>query len=159
MIADASHEWSKIGFVLSGGAGAFTASDQAEKLIDLVFALKSQFRPNAHFVMNRRTLSGVRKLNDGDGNDLWRPGAAVEAASQLGYPVTEIEDMLDIAANAFSIAFGDFRRGYLIVDRQGAHGLRDPYSVKPYVLFYTTKREEGWAQNFDAIKVMNSLAS
>jgi len=67
--------------------------------------------------------------------------------------VTEIEDRPDIAANAFAIAFGDFRRGYLIVDRQGARVLRDPYSLKRYVLFYTTKRVGRGAQNFDAIKV------
>ena len=159
MIADASHAWDKIGFILSGGAGAFAASNPADKLIDLVYALKSQFRANARFVMNRRTVSAVRKLKDGDGNYLWRPGAAGEAASLLGYPVTEIEDMPDIAANSFSIAFGDFRRGYLIVDRQGARVLRDPYSLKPYVLFYTTKRVGGGVQNFDAIKVMKFAAS
>jgi HK97 family phage major capsid protein len=159
MIADASHAWDKIGFILSGGAAAFAASDPADKLIDLVYALKSQFRANARFVMNRRTVSAVRKLKDGDGNYLWRPGGAGEAASLLGYPVTEIEDMPDIAANAFAIAFGDFRRGYLIVDRQGARVLRDPYSLKPYVLFYTTKRVGGGVQNFDAIKVMKFAAS
>ena len=159
MIADASHAWDKIGFILSGGAGAFAASNPADKLIDLVYALKSQFRANARFVMNRRTVSAVRKLKDGDGNYLWRPGAAGEAASLLGYPVTEIEDMPDIAANSFSVAFGDFRRGYLIVDRQGARVLRDPYSLKPYVLFYTTKRVGGGVQNFDAIKVMKFAAS
>ncbi len=159
MIADASHAWDKIGFILSGGAGAFAASNPADKLIDLVYALKSQFRANARFVMNRRTVSAVRKLKDSDGNYLWRPGAAGEAASLLGYPVTEIEDMPDIAANSFSVAFGDFRRGYLIVDRQGARVLRDPYSLKPYVLFYTTKRVGGGVQNFDAIKVMKFAAS
>jgi HK97 family phage major capsid protein len=159
MIADGSHAWDKIGFTLSGGAGAFAASNPADKLIDLVYSLKSQFRANARFVMNRRTVSAVRKLKDGDGNYLWRPGGAGEAASLLGYPVTEIEDMPDIAANAFSIAFGDFRRGYLIVDRQGARVLRDPYSQKPYVLFYTTKRVGGGVQNFDAIKVMKFAAS
>jgi HK97 family phage major capsid protein len=159
MIADASHDWDKIGFILSGGAGAFASSDPADRLIDLVYALKSQFRANARFVMNRRTVSVVRKLKDADGAYLWRPGAAGEAASLLGYPVTEIEDMPDIAANAFSIAFGDFRRGYLIVDRQGARVLRDPYSQKPYVLFYTTKRVGGGVQNFDAIKVMKFAAS
>jgi len=109
--------------------------------------------------MNRRTVSAVRKLKDGDGNYLWRPGAAGESASLLGYAVTEIEDMPDIGANSFSIGFGDFRRGYLIVDRQGARVLRDPYSLKPYVLFYTTKRVGGGVQNFDAIKVMKFAAS
>ncbi len=104
--------------------------------------------------MNRRYRLLVRKLKDGDDNYLWRPGGPrARLASLLGYPVTEIEDMPDIAANSFSIAFGDFRRGYLIVDRQGAQVLRDPYSLKPYVLFYTTKRVGGGVQNFDAIKL------
>ena len=159
MIADASHAWDKIGFILSGSAGAFASSNPADRLIDLVYSLKSQFRPNARFVMNRRTVSAVRKLKDSDDNYLWRPGAAGESASLLGYPVTEIEDMPDIAANAYAIAFGDFRRGYLIVDRQGARVLRDPYSLKPYVLFYTTKRVGGGVQNFDAIKVMKFASS
>ena len=159
MVADGSHAWDKIGFILSGGAGAFASSNPADKLIDLVYALKSQYRANARFVMNRRTVSAVRKLKDGDGNYLWRPGAAGESASLLGYSVTEIEDMPDIGANSFSIGFGDFRRGYLIVDRQGARVLRDPYSLKPYVLFYTTKRVGGGVQNFDAIKVMKFSGS
>ena len=158
-IADASHAWDKIGFILSGADGAFASSDPADKLIDLVYSLKSQFRANARFVMNRRTVSAVRKLKDGDDNYLWRPGMAGEAASLLGYPVTEIEDMPDMAEDSFSIAFGDFRRGYLIVDRQGARVLRDPYSMKPYVLFYTTKRVGGGVQNFDAIKLMKFAAS
>jgi HK97 family phage major capsid protein len=159
MIADASHAWDKIGFILSGAAGAFASSNPADKLIDLVYALKPQFRANGRFVMNRRTISAVRKLKDGDDNYLWRPGMGGESASLLGYPVTEIEDMPDVAANSFAIAFGDFKRGYLIVDRQGARVLRDPYSVKPYVLFYTTKRVGGGVQNFDAIKVMKFAAS
>jgi HK97 family phage major capsid protein len=77
----------------------------------------------------------------------------------LTYPVVEAEDMPDIAANAFAIAFGDFRRGYLIVDRQGVRVLRDPFSAKPYVLFYTTKRVGGGVQDFDAIKLMKFAAS
>jgi HK97 family phage major capsid protein len=159
MIADASHAWDKIGFILSGADGAFASSNPADKLIDLVYALRSQFRPNARFTMNRRTVSAVRKLKDGDGNYLFSPGGAGEAATVLGYPVTEIEDMPDIATGAYAVAFGDFRRGYLIVDRQGARVLRDPYSAKPYVLFYTTKRVGGGVQNFDAIKVMKFSAS
>ena len=79
---------------------------------------------------------------------------AGQPASLLGYPVTEAEDMPDMAANAFAIAFGDFRRGYLIADRQGIRVLRDPFSAKPYVLFYTTKRVGGGVQNFEAIKLM-----
>ncbi len=154
-IADnASAVWGEIGSVASGGSGDFAASDPADALIDLIYAPKAQFRANGRFVMNRRTLSAVRKLKDSSGQYVWRPGMAGEAATVLGYPVTEIEDMPDIGAGNAAIAFGDFRKGYLIVDRQGARVLRDPYSAKPYVLFYTTKRVGGGVQNFDAIKVM-----
>lgn len=90
---------------------------------------------------------------------LWRPGGAGESASLLGYPVTEIEDMPDIAANAFAIAFGDFRRGCLIVDRQGARVLHDPYSLNPYALFCATKRAGRAVQDFGTIKVMKFAAT
>ncbi|MEM6627995.1 MAG: phage major capsid protein [Pseudomonadota bacterium] len=152
--ADASHTWGEIGFVASGGTGDFASSDPADAIIDLIYAPKPQFRANGRFVMNRRTVSAVRKLKDSSGQYLWSPGAAGEPATVFGYPITEIEDMPDIAAGEAAIAFGDFRKGYLIVDRQGARVLRDPYSAKPYVLFYTTKRVGGGVQNFDAIKVM-----
>jgi len=147
---DASHQWGEIGSV----TGDFTASDPADQLIDLIYAPKSQFRANGRFVMNRRTVSAVRKLKDSDGRYLWQPGTGGEAANLLGYPVSEVEDMPDIGAGNAAIAFGDFRRGYLVVDRQGARVLRDPFSAKPYVLFYTTKRVGGGVQNFDAIKLM-----
>ena len=160
IVADASQAWGDIGYVASGAAGAFAASSPADKLIDLIYAPKAQFRPNGRFVMNRKTVSTVRKFKDADGNYIWLPATRPgETASLLGYPVTEIETMPDIAANSHAIAFGDFQRGYLIVDRAGVRVLRDPYSAKPYVLFYTTKRVGGGVQNFDAIKVMKFSAS
>ena len=160
IVADASQTWGDIGYVASGAAGAFAASSPADRLIDLIYAPKAQFRPNGRFVMNRKTVSAVRKFKDADGNYIWSPASRPgETASLLGYPVTEIETMPDIAANSHAIAFGDFQRGYLIVDRAGVRVLRDPYSAKPYVLFYTTKRVGGGVQNFDAIKVMKFAAS
>jgi HK97 family phage major capsid protein len=160
MVADVSHAWGGIGYVASGAAGAFSATSPADRLIDLIYAPGAQYRPGGRFVMNRKTVSTVRKFKDADGNYIWSPATrAGETASLLGYPVTEIETMPDIAANSFAIAFGDFQRGYLIVDRAGVRVLRDPYSAKPYVLFYTTKRVGGGVQNFDAIKVMKFAAS
>lgn len=160
IVADASHAWGDLGYVASGAAGAFAASSPTDRLIDLIYAPKAQFRPNGRFVMNRKTVSAVRKFKDADGNYIWSPATRPgETASLLGYPVTEIETMPDIAANSYAIAFGDFQRGYLIVDRAGVRVLRDPYSAKPYVLFYTTKRVGGGIQNFDAIKVMKFAAS
>ena len=150
IVAEASHVWGKIGSV----AGDFTLDDAADQIIDLIYTPKSQFRAGARFVMNRRTVSAVRKLKDVDGRYLWQPGSGGEPATIMGYAVTEMEDMPDIGASNAAIAFGDFRRGYLIADRQGARVLRDPYSAKPYVLFYTTKRVGGGVQNFDAIKTM-----
>ena len=160
IVADASAVWGEIGYVASGGAGAFAGSSPTDRLIDLVYAPKAQYRPNGRFVMNRRTVSAVRKFKDADGNYIWQPAQrAGDTASLLGYRVTEIETMPDVAANSAAIAFGDFQRGYLIVDRAGVRVLRDPYSAKPYVLFYTTKRVGGGVQNFDAIKVMKFSAS
>ncbi|WIY70303.1 phage major capsid protein [Aquidulcibacter paucihalophilus] len=160
IVADASAVWGEIGHVASGAAGAFASTSPTDRLIDLVYAPKAQYRPNGRFVMNRKTVSAVRKFKDADGNYIWQPAQrAGETASLLGYRVTEIETMPDIAANSAAIAFGDFQRGYLIVDRAGVRVLRDPYSAKPYVLFYTTKRVGGGVQNFDAIKVMKFAAS
>lgn len=150
----------EIGYVASGAVGAFAAANPADKILDLIYAPKQAYRANGRFVLNRRTLSIVRKFKDQDGNYLWQPSLAAGSPSTLfGYPVTEVEEMPDVAANAYAIAFGDFGRGYLIVDRQGVRILRDPYSAKPYVLFYTTKRVGGGVQNFDAIKLLKFAAS
>lgn len=158
-VANASWAWGKIGFVTSGAAGAFPASNPGDKILDLVYAAKAPYRANGTFMMSRATVSAVRKLKDGQGNYLWQPANAPgEWPSLLGYPVAESEDMPDIAADAFGIAFGDFSRGYLIVDRAGIRVLRDPYSAKPYVLFYTTKRVGGGVQDFDAIKLLKFSA-
>jgi HK97 family phage major capsid protein len=154
-VANASWSWGNIGFIATGVAGAFPAANPADKLIDLAYAVKSGYRHNAHWVMNRATQSVIRKFKDADGNYLWQPSLrAGESATLLGHPVVEAEDMPNIATDSYSIAFGDFRRGYLIVDRLGIRVLRDPYSAKPYVLFYTTKRVGGGVQNFEAIKLL-----
>jgi HK97 family phage major capsid protein len=160
--ADASWVWGKIGYIASGADGAFLADDSgpADALLNLAYAPKQGYRANGRWVMNRKTESRVRKFKDDNGNYIWQPGtAAAQPATIFGYPVTESEDMPDIASNSYSIAFGDFARGYLIVDRIGIRVLRDPYSAKPYVLFYTTKRVGGGVQNFEAIKLMKFAAS
>lgn len=154
-VAETSWEWGKIGYLATGVSGAMPASNPSDKLIDLVYALKAGYRQNASWVMNRKTQAMIRKLKDADGNYLWAPPAvAGQRATLLGFPLVEAEDMPDVAANSASIAFGDFGRGYLVVDRTGVRVLRDPYSAKPYVLFYTTKRVGGGVQDFDAIKLM-----
>jgi HK97 family phage major capsid protein len=148
-------EWGKLGYVATGTDGDFDADAPSDVLVDTVYALKAGYRQNASFVMNRRTQAAIRKIKDGDGNYIWQPPVvAGQRAALMGFPVVEAEDMPDIAADATPIAFGDFRRGYLVVDRTGVRMLRDPYSAKPYVLFYTTKRVGGGVQDFDAIKLV-----
>jgi HK97 family phage major capsid protein len=159
-VADASWAWGKLGYVATGVSGALPASDPSDILIDLVYALKAGYRQNGTWVMNRKTQAALRKLKDSDGNYLWQPAATPGGqASLMGFPLVEAEDMPDIAANATAIAFGDFRRGYLVVDRTGVNVLRDPYSAKPYVLFYTTKRVGGGVQDYEAIKLLKFAAS
>jgi HK97 family phage major capsid protein len=159
-VAESSWAWTKLGYVATGTAGAFDADEPVDAIIDLVYALKAGYRQNGTFVMNRKTQAAVRKLKDADGQYLWQPPTQEKGrASLLNFLVVEAEDMPDIAANAFAIAFGDFRRGYLIVDRQGVRVLRDPFSANPYVLFYTTKRVGGGVQDFDAIKLLKFAAS
>jgi HK97 family phage major capsid protein len=154
-VANGSWAWDSIGYVATGEAGALPDEDESDVLIDLVYALKAQYRQNATWVMNRKTQGLIRKLKDAEGNYLWQPALAPDSkASLMGFPLVEVEDMPDVASNSFSVAFGDFRRGYLVVDRQGVNVLRDPFSAKPFVLFYTTKRVGGGVQDFDAIKLL-----
>lgn len=159
-VDDDAWEWGKIGYVASGVSAAFPSSNPSDVLVDLIYSVKAGYRQNAVFVMNRRTQSVIRKFKDTTGNYLWQPPAQLGGkASLLTFPVIEAEDMPDIAAGSLSIAFGDFARGYLIVDRAGVSVLRDPYTAKPYVLFYTTKRVGGGVQDFEAIKLMKFAAS
>lgn len=154
-VANASWSWGNIGYLATGVSAAFAASGPGDILIDAAYALKAGHRQNANFVMNRTTQAAIRKFKDSHGNYLWQaPSAVGQPATLMGFPVTEAEDMPDIGANTFAIAVGDFRAGYLVVDRTGVRVLRDPYSAKPYVLFYTIKRVGGGVQNFEAIKLV-----
>jgi HK97 family phage major capsid protein len=156
---NASHSWGNIGTISTGVDGDFDDVAPVDALLDLVYAPETKYRTNASFVMNRRTVSAIRKFKDADGNYIWQPATEAGAPSTLlGYKLVEVEDMPDISSGATLIAFGDFRRGYLIVDRQGVRVLRDPYSAKPYVLFYTTKRIGGGVQDFNAIKLLKFAA-
>ena len=135
-IDNASWSWGNLGTVSTGVDGDFDASAPSDNLIDLVYSLKAAYRANSHFMMNRSSLASIRKLKDADGNYLWQPPAQPGGTSSLfHFPIAESEDMPDIGSETTPIAFGDFRRGYLIVDRVGIRVLRDPYSAKPYVLF------------------------
>ncbi|VAW17693.1 Gene Transfer Agent capsid protein; Phage major capsid protein [hydrothermal vent metagenome] len=159
-VAQSSWSWGNVGYEATGVAGAFPASDESDVLIDLVYALKSGYRQNASWVMNRQTQATIRKLKDVDGNYLWQPSLTAHGrATFMGFDLVEAEDMPDIGTDTTPIAFGDFSRGYLIVDRRGVNVLRDPYSNKPYVQFYTTKRVGGGMHNYDAIKLLKFSVS
>jgi HK97 family phage major capsid protein len=154
-VAQSSWAWGSTGYVATGTAGAFASSGASDALVDLVYALKAGYRQNATWVMNRQTQAVIRKLKDGQGHYLWQPAATADGkATLMGFAIAESEHMPDIATDAHAVAIGDFRRGYLIVDRVGVRMLRDPYTAKPYVLFYTTKRVGGGIQDFDAIKTL-----
>lgn len=155
-----SWTWGNIGYIASGVSAGFPASNPSDVLVDLIYAVNAGYRQNGVFVMNRKTQSAIRKFKDSGGAYLWQPPAAAGSkASLMTFPVIEAEDMPDIAAGSLSIAFGDFARGYLVVDRAGVSVLRDPYTAKPYALFYTTKRVGGGVQDFDAVKLMKFAAS
>lgn len=159
-IADTSWSWGNIGYIPTGAAGAFSATNPSDALFNLVYALRAGYRQNGTFVMGRKAQSLVRQFKTTTGQYLWAPPSSLDApATLMNFPIIEAEDMPDPAANAFAIAFGDFERGYVVVDRIGIRVLRDPYSTKPYVLFYTTKRVGGGIQNFEAIKLLKFAAS
>ncbi len=140
----------------TGASGALAAApDGGDALINALYGLKQQYRANATWFMNRATLKLVRKAKDSDGSYLWSPGiSAGQPATLLGYPVASFEDMPDPASGSLSIAVGDMREAYQIVDRIGIRTLRDPYSAKPYVEFYTSKRVGGDVVNFEAVKII-----
>ncbi len=152
---NATWTWGKMGYVTTGAAGGFAATNPSDSLLDLIYSLRAGYRQNSTFVMNRKTQSLIRKFKTATGEYLWEPPASLGAnATLMNFPLIEAEDMPDVAADSYSIAFGDFQRGYVVVDRRGIRVLRDPYSSKPYVLFYTTKRVGGGVQNFEALKLL-----
>jgi HK97 family phage major capsid protein len=154
-VADASWTWGNVGYVATGVSAAFAATNPSDALFNLVYALRAGYRQNGKFVMGRRAQSLVRQFKTTTGDYIWAPPASADgSATLMNFPVVEAEDMPDPAANSLSIAFGDFERAYVVVDRVGIRVLRDPYSAKPYVLFYTTKRVGGGVQNFEAIKLL-----
>ena len=157
--ADGVRAFGSLQYVPTGSAGAFAANPE-EKLIDLVQTLRAPYRQGAVWVMNSAVLAKIRKFKTSDGAFLWAPSlAAGQPATLLGYPVVEAEDMPDIAANSLSVAFGNFKAGYLIAERGETQVLRDPYSNKPYVHFYATKRVGGMVSNSEAIKLLKFSAS
>jgi len=157
--ADGVRDFGTLQFIKTGVAGGFPATNPQDKLIDLVQALRSPYRQGAVFVMNSATAARIRKFKTDDGAFLWQPGLVTgQPDTLLGYPVVEAEDMPDVAANSLSIAFGNFKAGYLIAERSETQILRDPFTNKPFVHFYATKRVGGQVMNSEAIKLLKFAA-
>ena len=153
------NEFGKLQQVNSGSAGAVTA----EGLIDLQNSLFEEFQSGASFLMRRATSADERKLKNTDGNYLWnfQPITGLNSGPMemlLGKPVRFASDMPAVAGDALAISYGDYRRGYQIVDRVGIRVLRDPFTAKPFIQFYTTKRVGGAVKQFQAIKLQKLAA-
>lgn len=152
----ARHPWGDIKLAISGAAASFTS----DAIIDLIYSLPAAYSQGAKFYTNRTSLAAMRKLKDGQGNYLWQPTYVAGQPSTLaGYGVIDMPDMPNAAAGNVALLFGDMARTYLIIDRRGVMMLRDPYTNKPFVSFYTTKRVGGGVQNPDAMKAMKIAAS
>jgi HK97 family phage major capsid protein len=156
-VANASYAWGSVGYVASGHASSWAASAPSDYLIDLVHALKRQYRAGASFLMNDATLGSIRKLKDGQGNYLW--GMTKEAfmagavGNLLGYNVVTDDFMADIGADAYPIAFGDFKQAYYVIERKGIAVLRDPATAFPHVRFLARRRVGGGIAKFEAVKL------
>ncbi|MBM1222571.1 phage major capsid protein [Ponticoccus sp. SC2-23] len=159
-VDDVVWAWGNIGTVPTGTDGDFSSIAPGDAIIDLVYSLGAEYRAGASFVMNSKTAGAVRKLKDADGRFLWSDGlAAGEPARLMGYPVLIAEDMPDIATGSVAIAFGNFAAGYTVAQRPDLRVLRDPFSAKPHVLFYATKRVGGAVSDFAAIKLLKFAVS
>lgn len=147
--------WGSIGYVATGVDADFAASAKGDKLYDVMGLLKNAYLTNAAWFARRSLITDIRKFKDGQNNYLWQPSfIAGQPETIMGYPVARMEDMPAKASNSYSLAFGDLGAAYQIVDRQGVRVLRDPYTSKPYVKFYTTRRTGGGVVNFEALKFL-----
>lgn len=155
---DGTRPWGTIQIVKTGVDGAFdtatTSISPADCLFDLVYSLRAPYRPNARWLMNLSTAGVVRKLKDAEGRFIWADAREGQPATLCGFPVELDEEMPDIGADSFSIAFGDIEQAYIIVDRPGLRLMRDPYTAKPNVLFYAYRRVGGGLQNSEAVKLL-----
>lgn len=159
-VANASWTWGNLGYIATGAAADFSTTNPLDCLVSLVYALAADYRANATFVMNSKTAGAVRKFKDTVGRFLWTDSVtAGQPATLMGYRVLVAEDMPDVAANSYPIAFGDFSAGYTIAERPDLRILRDPFSAKPNVLFYASKRVGGDITDFAAIKLLKVAVS
>lgn len=159
-VANASWSWGNLGYIPTGAAADFATANASDCIVNLVYALGADYRANGTFLMNSKTAGAVRKMKDADGRFMWGDSLqAGEPARLMGYPVLICEDMPDVGANTYPIAFGDFTAGYTIAERPDLRILRDPFSAKPNVLFYANKRVGGDITDFAAIKLLKVAVS
>lgn len=158
---DATRDWFAIQYVPSGVAAALSDSSHngVDPIYDLVYSLRAPYRPNARFLMNLATAGVVRKFKDLEGRFLWADARDGLPAMLAGFPVEIDEQMPDIGANQYPIAFGDFQQAYIIVEKPGIRMLRDPFTDKPNVLFYAYRRVGGGLQCGEAVKLLKVAAT
>ena len=156
--ADATRTFGTLQYVASGNAGALPTG--LDKYLDIITSLKAGYRANANWMASKATIGEWRKVKDTTGQYMWQPSVqAGTAQTFFGYNVIEAEDVPAVAANSFSAIFGDFAEGYTVVDVLGSTILRDPYSAKPYITFYVTKRVGGKIGHSDALKLLKCSAT
>lgn len=157
--SDDTRAWGQFEHIKTGANGAFHTT-KADPLQELIGAFKSQYLQNASFCMRRELRTDIRKMKEATSDRyLWEPSLQAGAPDRLlGYPVYIDQYMPAKATDSLSLAFGDFKQAYTIVDRMGIRTLRDPFTAKPYVVFYSTKRTGGGAQNTEALKFLKLSA-
>ncbi len=160
-VANASYAWGSLGYIAAGASGAFTSSAPGDTIVNLQHSLKQQYRPGAAFLMSDATLATVRQMKDGSGAYyLWQPDPTGGFGGRLlGSPVEIDDNMPTIAANSLSIAYGNFARGYTVVNRRGTILIRDNITAKGKTKFNFTRRIGGGVTNFEAIKLMKFASS
>ncbi len=157
--ADSARAFGTVQHIATGVADNFPAKDPADILIDLIYSMKAGYRTGAQFMVNSMTLATMRKWKDGDGNYIWQPAMQNgQPGSIFGYGYVTNEDMPSAGAGAIPVVFGNFQQAYVIFDRVGIRSLRDPYTNKPFVAFYTTKRVGSMIANTQAVKFLKCAA-
>lgn len=161
MVANSAYTWGSLGYVLSGATAGFAATAPSDKLINLQHALKPQYRPGAAWLMNDATLGVARQMKDASGTYyLWNPDPAAGFGGRfLGNPVVIDDNVADLGAGSLSVAFGNFKRGYTIVNRAGTTLIRDNITAKGTTKFNFRRRFGGGIVNYEAIKWMKCATS
>lgn len=160
-VANASYAWGKIGYIASGKSGAFASVAPSDKIIDLQHSLKAQYRPGAVWLTNDKTLGTMRQMKDGSGSYyLWQPDPTGSFGGKFLGHVVEVDDnVADLGAGSLSLAFGNFKRGYTIVNRAGTTLIRDNITSKGVTKFNFRRRFGGGVTQFEAIKLMKFATS